>query len=116
MVKINHLTYLTFELNALVDKGLSRSQEETKRLCEERRIFDELERRLPFMKTGLDLSVLNKETREEISEAFRDFVGINERRKLGVENNGLCLLIVYTQKIIKEKAGNLRKFQKSYSS
>ena len=116
MVKINHLTYLTFELNALVDKGLSISQEETKRLCEERRIFDELERRLPFMKTGLDLSVLNKETREEISEAFRGFVGINERRKLGVENNGLCLLIVYTQKIIKEKARNLRKFQKSYSS
>jgi len=54
---------------------------------------------------------LDKETREEISEAFRDFIGINERRKLGVENNGLCLLIVYTQKIIKEKARNLRKFQ-----
>ena len=97
MVKINHLTYLTFELNALVDKGLSISQEETKRLCEERRIFDELERRLPFMKTGLDLSVLNKETREEISKAFRDFIGINERRKLGVENNGLFIDRLYAE-------------------
>jgi hypothetical protein len=43
MVKINLLTYLTFNLNMLVDKGKGLSLKETKQLCKQRTILRELQ-------------------------------------------------------------------------
>jgi hypothetical protein len=39
MVKINLLTYLTFELNTLVDKGKGMPLKETRHLCENKTIL-----------------------------------------------------------------------------
>ena len=42
MVKINLLTYLTFNLNILVDKGKGMPLKETRQLCEQKTILREL--------------------------------------------------------------------------
>lgn len=104
MVKIDVLTYLTFQLNALIDRGLSIPLKEVKSLCEEKRVIEELERKFSFRETRLDLSLLKRGTREELNEIFYEMaIIVNERRKFGVENNGLCLLIAYAQKQIQQE-------------
>lgn len=104
MVRTNLLTYLIFELNMLVDEGKSMPLKETKQLCQEKRIFEELERRFPSEETDLNLSLLKPEVRKELSDIFEDMaIAINEKRKLGVENNGLCLLIAYAQEQIQRE-------------
>jgi len=93
-----------FELNALIDQGLSISLKEVKSLCKEKRIIEELERKFPFKETGLDLSSLKRGTREELDEIFSDMaIAVNEQRKFRVENNGLCLLIAYAQEQIQRE-------------
>jgi hypothetical protein len=105
MVKINLLTYLTFELNMLIDGGHTMPLKEVKQLCEEKKILEELERRFPFKETGLDLSLLKAEDRRELHGIFEDMaIAINERRKLGIKDNGLCLLIAYAQEQIQREA------------
>ena len=113
MVRLNLLTYLTFELNALVDHGFSMPLKETKQLCEEKRIFEELERRFPIEETHLDLSIIMKtetKAKEELTEIFADMsLAISERKKLGIEKNGLCLLIAYAQEQIQRENRDLQK-------
>ena len=106
MVKIDFLAGLIFGLNALIDRGLSIPLKEVKSLCEEKRIMEALERKFPLKETGLDLSLPEHGTREELDEIFYDMATtINERKKFGIENNGLCLLIAYVQKqILRELA------------
>lgn len=58
MVKINLLTYLTRELNTLVDKGMSMSLEETRQLCEQKTILRDLQQKFPFKETYFDMSIL----------------------------------------------------------
>jgi len=104
MVKINVLTDLIFELNALIDQGLSIPLKEVKSLCKEKKIIEELDRKFPFKETGLDLSLLKRGTREELDEIFYDMaITVNERRTFRVENNGLCLLVAYAQKQIHQE-------------
>ena len=107
LVKINRLTYLTFELNGLIDQGYSLPLKETKTFCEEKKIFEELRRRFPFEKTHLDLSMLGEPAViEELLNIFQDMAyAINERRKFGVDSNGICLLIAYAQEQIQREAG-----------
>ena len=104
MVKINLLAGLIFGLNALIDRGLSIPLKEVKSLCEEKRMIEALKQKFPFKKTGLDLSLLKRGTREELDEIFCDMaITIDERKKFGVENNGLCLLIAYVQEQIQRE-------------
>jgi len=101
MVKIDLLVSLTFGLNALIDRGLSIPLKDVKSLCEEKRIVEALERKFPSEETGLGLSLPEHGTKEELDEIFHDMaITINERKKFGIENNGLCLLIAYVQKQI----------------
>jgi len=103
MVKINLLAGLIFGLNALIDRGLSIPLKEVKSLCGEKRMMEALKRKFPFKKTGLDLSLLKYGRRDELDEIFCDMaVTIDERKKFGVGNNGLCLLIAYVQEQFNE--------------
>ena len=107
MVKVNRLTYLTFELNSLIDLGYSVSLGDAKKICEEKTLFDELERRFPIKDTGFDLSILDESDRKEISDEFWDMsLAVNEKRKFGIENKGLCLLIAYSQEMIQRTIRN----------
>jgi len=109
MVKINLLTYLTFNLNMLVDKGKGMPLKETRQLCEERTILRELQERFPFAETHLDLSLLKlqPDAEEEIENIFYDMAISLKDSEVCVGNNGLCLLIAYTQKQIQREARKL---------
>ena len=107
MVRINLLTYFTFEINMLVDNGLSMTVNEVKKLCEEKRIINEIEKRFPQNRTGLDLSLLKPEIREELHEIFYDMALALNKREFLVEKNGLCLLIAYAQEQIQREVRKL---------
>jgi len=106
MVKINLLTYLTFNLNMLVDIGKKMSLAETKHFCEQRTILRELQERFPFTETNLDLSLLRlqPDAEVEIENIFYDMAISLKDSDMCVENNGLCLLIAYAQEQIQREA------------
>lgn len=111
VVKINLLTYLTFELNMLVDNGHSMPLKEVKQLCEQKTILRELQKRFPFRETDFDLSLLRlqPEAEEEIENVFQDMAISIDDSKMLVANNGLCLLIAYAQEQIQREARKLEK-------
>jgi hypothetical protein len=87
------LTYLAFELNHLLDRGLSTDLSETKRRVDDGTVLDWLSRQYgPESGFGLDL--------------FASLLSVtNERRKMGVENNGLCLLLGYCIEGVQQSSG-----------
>jgi hypothetical protein len=105
MVKITLLTYLTFNLNMLVDKGKGMPIKETRQLCEKRTILRELQGRFPFAETHLDLSLLKlqPDAEEEIENIFYDMAISLKDSEMCVANNGLCLLIAYAQEQIQRE-------------
>ena len=111
MVKINLLTYLTFQLNSLVDKGKGMPLKETRQLCEQKTILRELQERFPFKETHFDLSMLKTQpdAEEEIENAFYDMAISLKDSELSVSNNGLCLLIAYAQEQIQREVRKLEK-------
>jgi hypothetical protein len=111
MVKINLMTYLTFNLNMLVDQGKGIPIKETRKLCEQRTILRELQERFPFPQTHLDLSLLKLQpnSEEEIENIFYDMATSLKDNEMLVENNGLCLLIAFAQEQIQREAKKLEK-------
>ena len=109
MVKINLLTYLTFNLNMLVDNGKGMPIKETRQLCEKRTILQELQARFPFAETHLDLSLLKlqPDAEEEIENIFYEMAISLKDSGMCVANNGLCLLIAYAQEQIQREARKL---------
>ncbi len=104
MVKESVLVYLTFGLNALIDKGLSVPLEEVKGLWKEKKAIEELERKFPLEKEDRNRSPLEKGTKAELDEIFQSMATtIDEQKKFGIENNGLCLLIAYCQEQIQRE-------------
>ena len=111
MVKIKLLTYLTFNLNMLVDKGKGMPLTETRQLCKEKTILRELQERFPFAETSLDLSLLKlqPDAEAEIENIFYDMATSIKDNEVCVGNNGICLLIAYTQEQIQREAKNLKR-------
>lgn len=86
-------TYLGFYLNSLVDSGEFISLSEIKIEISKRTV-------LSFLKSKyedkFDISLYTKtelETMEDFFNGLNDVV--DEQRKMGIEKNGLCLLIAY---------------------
>lgn len=104
-MKIVDLTLLILVLNAAIDKGHKTDWEETQEHIEAGDIFS-------WLKTqnfSIDLSLYNGDRAhiaEEISQEWQNlYAGYagSERRKWGVENNGLNLLLAWTNEIIQTK-------------
>jgi len=93
----------------LVDKGKGMPLKETRQLCEERTILRELQERFPFAETHLDLSLLKlqPDAEEEIENIFYVMAISLKESEMCVGNNGLCLLIAYTQEQIQREARKL---------
>ena len=110
MVKINLLTYLTFNLNMLVDQGKGMPLTETRQLCKEKTILRELQERFPFAETRLDLSLLKlqPDAEAEIENIFYDMATSIKDSEVCVGNNGICLLIAYAQEQIQREAKKLK--------
>jgi hypothetical protein len=101
------LTYLAFELNHLLDRGLSTDLSETKRRVDDGTVLDWLSRQYgPESGFGLDLSLYSDEDRRGVLDLFASLLSVtNERRKMGVENNGLCLLLGYCIEGVQQSSG-----------
>jgi len=92
---VAHLALLGMQLNGLLDAGRYGTITIDK-------VKDELDRGniFAFLKEqfgdDIDLSLNNAQVRSEIVEQWRDMSrAVNERRKLFVGNDGLCLLVAY---------------------
>lgn len=97
----NQLTYLTIELNSALDTGKydDLPMAEASAHIEARDVVDWLRRRVPDM----DLSLLFGQAELDYENGLWDIWGGyagKERRKWGIENRGLCLLIAWTNELI----------------
>lgn len=111
-IKLTALTLLIFELNHLIDSGKYNSItiENVHTAIEQKRI-------IPFLKETTqgdsDFSLYGSDGtysgfveyyHEQMYQIYGGYAG-NERRKWGVENLGLCLLLAWTNEIIQQGAG-----------
>src|SRR5690625_226938 len=88
------------DVNYLIDKGICFSIEDVHRHIENRDVLGWLEDEFPFgTENGLDFSLFKENHRnyihDELISIHNGYVG-RERRKWGIENNGLCLLISWS--------------------
>ncbi len=93
MRKITRFTFLSFYLNSLLDKKKLLNIDETKKNIEEGTIFN-------FLKNNfgddIDLSLYRDEDKKVMTEFFQSLINaVDEKRKMGIEYNGLALLIAY---------------------
>ena len=111
-IKLTALTLLILELNHLIDSG-KYSQitiEDVHKAIEQKRI-------IPFLKETTqgdsDFSLFGPEGpysafvgyyHEQMYQIYGGYAG-NERRKWGIENLGLCLLLAWTNEIIQQGSG-----------
>lgn len=104
-MKIVDLTLLILVLNAAIDAGHKADWEETQEHIEAGDVFPWL-RKQGF---SIDLSFYSGDrayVADEISQEWQSlYSGYSgsERRKWGVENNGLNLLLAWTNEIIQQK-------------
>lgn len=69
------------------------SFDEVAKHIEEGTIFEFLATRLS---SGIDLSTFDETNKKGLIEEWQDILaGVSARRKLGVQNNGICLLVTY---------------------
>ena len=104
-MKLNDLTYLILEFNSLIDRDLHEniSMDEVKSRIEQGSLFDWLREQF---KGEIDLSLYDPEKTGEITGKLNDILGGyagSERRKWGVENNGICLLLAWTNELIQRR-------------
>lgn len=107
-MKVSALTLMILHLNALVDSGKYNdiSIEDVHSAIEGKRVLQFLKERVG---NGIDLSVHFSDTwgdfdafyETKLNDIYGGYAG-NERRKWGVENLGLCLLIAWTNEIIQQ--------------
>jgi|WetSurMetagenome_2_1015567.scaffolds.fasta_scaffold130439_3 hypothetical protein len=95
MVKTNLLTYLTLQLNSLVDKGKGISLKEIRWLCEKQSF--EICKRFPFKETCFDISILKTQPDAEakIENIFYDMAISIKDCEMCMANNCFCFLIAY---------------------
>lgn len=94
-MKIVKLTFLAFYLNSAMDSGRydDLSLDEMNQHIEAKNVFEFLAERL---KGDIDLSLYSADEIDELSEEWLDMmIALDERRKMGIGNRGLTLLIAY---------------------
>lgn len=111
-IKLTALTLLILELNHLIDSGKYNniSIEDAHKAIEQKRI-------IPYLKETTngdsDFSLYGEDGtysgfveyyHEQMYQIYGGYAG-NERRKWGIENFGLCLLLAWTNEIIQQGAG-----------
>jgi hypothetical protein len=98
------LIYLISSLNHLVDHGFDATIVEVHDHVEGGNLFAWLRRKF----TGhIDLSPIGSASEQEIMEGLQDIFGGYggyERRKFGVQNSGLCLLIAWLAELAQRRA------------
>jgi len=109
-MKIGYLTMMVLNLNALVDahrhEGVS--LHDAKRHIGAKTVFSWLE---GTFGRDVDFSLFDADTRARISDELQNLMhgyAGDEHRKWGIQNNGICLLIAWTNELIQQKVREVR--------
>lgn len=106
MRKMTTVTTFIQDLSYLLDKDESCSLQEVKRHIEDKDVIGWLEQKYPFgSEKGLDFSLFKESHREYIHESLYKILGGydgQERRKWGIENNGLALLVSWSIEVVRD--------------
>jgi hypothetical protein len=99
-------TFLGFHFNSLVDNGEILNLEETHQKIRSKSLF-------PWLKSkfgnSIDISLFSDREIEDIEEFFESLsFATDERRKMGIQKNGLCLLVAYCFEAAQRKQNELR--------
>jgi hypothetical protein len=84
--------WLLSELIALLDTGTSTSIESVKTAIHNRVLDAWL---MEVSKGDIDLSALDSDDWNDLHNELQRMLGIDERRRMGIEHNGICLLARY---------------------
>ncbi len=102
-------TYLAFYFNSLVDEGKSISYADLKMHLKAGDLFIWLK---SLYGNSLDISLFSQVHLHAIQELFLDqHIAIDEAKKFGVENNGLCVLIAHCLNLIQFGEAEILKLQ-----
>jgi len=86
-------TFLGFHFNSLVDAGEVLDLQQTHDKIRSKSLFKWLKAKYD---SSLDISLFSEEQLDKIESFFESLsISTNERRKMGIEKNGLCLLVAY---------------------
>jgi hypothetical protein len=86
-------TFIGFYLNSLVDKGEEMPIGEVKKHLASNELLKYLQRKYAL---EFDMSLFTPDDFKKIENFFSScFNSIDARKKFGVSNNGLCLLVAY---------------------
>ena len=103
-MNISTLTFIAFYFNSAIDTGRydDLSIDEVRREIQAGTIFRFLTKKLG---TDIDLSILDEKTEAELLAEWQDMeIAIPARKKFGVENRGLPLLVAYLLEGIQRRA------------
>ena len=98
------LTCLAFNLNYLLDRGYYCFPiQEIKAAIKGRTLFTYLNRKIS-KDDSFDISLFDDSDRAWLMDQFSNLADtIDEERKLGVQKNGICLLLAYTLELIQQE-------------
>ena len=86
-------TFLGFHLLSMIDEGKTLDITETRKRIENNTLFNWLKENFG---NGIDMSSFDEEQLDEMVTFFQDHgLILDHKRKLGIHNNGLCLLASY---------------------
>lgn len=98
-------TFLGFYFNALVDGGHHLDLSETHLYIRDKGLFNWL---MDQFSDELDISLFTSQELDKIESFFQSLsIAVDEERKMGVKNNGLCLLVAYCFEGAQRKEENL---------
>lgn len=106
MRKSTTLTQFIQELSVLLDKGATRSIDEVNKHIEAKDVIDWLEYEFSTNDTGVDFSMFQRRHRDYLHKNLLEMWEVragDERRKWGLTENGLCVLISWTTEIIRSE-------------
>jgi hypothetical protein len=103
------LTFLILNLNSIVDSGEHEGVtiDEVERHISEGDLFPWLRKRFPSGDFSIYQDIPTRRNAAEITEGLNAILGAyggREGRKWGVRNNGICLLIAWTNELIQQRA------------
>src|ERR1700710_1052789 len=98
---IPRYTFLGFQLNGLLDGGVSISIDDCKARIRDGSLLDWLEQQYAGEPHYLDLSLYAGGERQKICSSFEQLAdGVDESRKLGVRHNGIAMCVAYCLEIL----------------
>lgn len=86
-------TFLGFHFNSLVDQGSKLDLQQTHDKIRRKELFPWLKEKFD---NSLDISLFSQTDLDKVESFFESMSSaVNEKRKFGVTENGLCLLVAY---------------------